>query len=54
MMLGGIYRVRPPRSSSSGHEHQGPLWGVTVHASPLLQGSTVIVAGIRIETPFPM
>lgn len=49
MNRGEIYRLRPPRAS--GHEQQGPRYGVIVQASPLLQGSTVIVAPTSRSAP---
>lgn len=49
MMRGEIYRLRPPRAS--GHEQQGPRYGVIVQASPLLQSSTVIVAPTSRSAP---
>lgn len=49
MMRGEIYRLRPQRVS--GHEQQGPRYGVIVQASPLLQGSTVIVAPTSRSAP---
>ncbi|MCC7076452.1 MAG: type II toxin-antitoxin system PemK/MazF family toxin [Acidimicrobiia bacterium] len=48
-MRGEIYRLRPPRAS--GHEQQGPRYGVIVQASPLLQASTVIVAPTSRNAP---
>ncbi len=42
MIRGEIYRPRPLRAS--GREQQGPRYGVIVQATPLLAGSTVIVA----------
>lgn len=49
MMRGEVYRLRPPRTS--GHEQQGPRFGVVVQAEPLLQGSTVIVAPTSRSAP---
>lgn len=49
MNRGEIYRLRPPRAS--GHEQQGPRYGVVVQASPLLQGSTVIIAPTSRSAP---
>lgn len=49
MIRGEIYRLRPPRAS--GHEQQGPRYGVIVQASPLLAGSTVIVAPTSRSAP---
>lgn len=43
MIRGDVYRLRPPRTRS-GHEQQGPRYGVVVQATSLLGLSTVLVA----------
>lgn len=42
MRRGEVYRLRPPRGT--GHEQQGPRYGVVVQADELLPRSVVLVA----------
>lgn len=49
MMRGEVYRLRPV--PTSGREQQGARYGVVVQASPLLQGSTVVVAPTSRSAP---
>lgn len=49
MIRAEVYRLRPPRGT--GHEQRGARYGVVVQASPLLQGSTAIVAPTSRSAP---
>lgn len=42
MLRGDVYEFRPPRDT--GHEQQGPRYGVIVQANELLPRSVVLVA----------